>query len=114
MPENWYNLVVSIISGLAAGTLASLVAPWANWGVEKRRARLETRRKLIMTVLIDVRERRARQETLHRDHEFLRLRPHLSAAFVTMAESDQHVDDGAFQTALLGELARLEREWGLA
>lgn len=34
-------------AGLATGVVGSLLAPWSNWGVEKRRGRLERRRQLI-------------------------------------------------------------------
>jgi hypothetical protein len=39
-------IVVAII-GLGAGTLGSLTAPWAQWGVEKRRAQLARRQALV-------------------------------------------------------------------
>jgi len=39
--------VVGGLAGLASGALASVVAPWVNWGIEKRRFRLQRRRELV-------------------------------------------------------------------
>lgn len=39
--------VVGGVAGLATGALASVVAPWVNWGIERRRLRLERRQELI-------------------------------------------------------------------
>jgi hypothetical protein len=40
------EIVVALIgggAGLASGTVVSLIAPWSNWGIEKRRLRRESR-----------------------------------------------------------------------
>ena len=34
-------------AGLATGVAGSLIAPWSNWGVEKRRIRLQRRQALV-------------------------------------------------------------------
>ena len=43
---NW-NLVISAATGLLGGTIASLIAPWVNWRLEKVRMKIEYQRKLI-------------------------------------------------------------------
>jgi L-lactate utilization protein LutC len=40
MPD---KILVALI-GLVAGTVASLLAPWVHWGVEKHRVKLENRK----------------------------------------------------------------------
>lgn len=47
----WETVLTAAVTGAAAGVLSSLVAPWAQWGVEKRRERLQSRRKLIKDAL---------------------------------------------------------------
>jgi hypothetical protein len=54
------KLIVPAITGLLAGTIASLVAPWVNWGIEKKRKSLEYRQSLIK----DVRQLTDKAETL--------------------------------------------------
>jgi hypothetical protein len=44
--EGW----LAALFGLIGGTVASLIAPWAHWGVEKQRIRLEARRQMIADV----------------------------------------------------------------
>jgi len=39
----WQDIVIAGIAGFASGDLASISAPWANWGVEKRRLRRQSR-----------------------------------------------------------------------
>jgi hypothetical protein len=36
---SWLSGLTGAIGGLISGTVASLVAPWSQWGVEKRRLR---------------------------------------------------------------------------
>ena len=43
----WAQVITAIISGLLGAGVASVVAPWSNWGVEKRRSDRQYRRDLI-------------------------------------------------------------------
>jgi hypothetical protein len=62
------------IGGLVTGAIASLIAPWVQWAIEKRRSKLNYRQELI---------RKWRKE----------------------------IEDLAL--ALLDEVARIEKQWGL-
>ena len=42
--------LIGAIAGLISGTIASLIAPWINWGVKKKKFRLEERRKLLKEI----------------------------------------------------------------
>ena len=41
------NKILPALLGFLAGIVGSLVAPWVNWGIEKRRERLRYKRELI-------------------------------------------------------------------
>lgn len=41
------KLLVPAITGLIAGTLGSLIAPWVNWRIEKKRKSIEYKQNLI-------------------------------------------------------------------
>jgi hypothetical protein len=41
------TIVLAFLSGGVSGAIASLLAPWSQWGVEKRRLRLERRREIM-------------------------------------------------------------------
>ncbi len=39
--------LIAAVVGLLSGAVGSLLAPWANWGVEKRRKRFDARHEII-------------------------------------------------------------------
>ena len=41
------NILLAVFVSAITGAIASLIAPWANWGVDKRRRRLEWRKGFI-------------------------------------------------------------------
>jgi hypothetical protein len=47
MDPSIISAIIGGVTGLIAGTIASLFAPWINWGIEKRKLRLTAQRELI-------------------------------------------------------------------
>ena len=41
------KIILAILVSAATGAIASLIAPWANWGVEKKKKKLEWRKSFI-------------------------------------------------------------------
>ena|ERR1043165_349054 len=39
--------IISAIAGFASGLIASLIAPWVKWNIEKKKIKFENKRKLI-------------------------------------------------------------------
>ena len=74
------DVVVPLVVGLGAGTFASLTAPWAQWGVEKRRERRRNQTAVITgaRALVAERQDASRKEILV-DPRYLAIRPHLTA-----------------------------------
>ena len=108
-----------LVAGLASGAVASLLAPWAHWSIEKRRLARQRKYSLLDSWRTGI----ASMET--EDHtEFLAtpwyetLRPYLSASerealeaprtFYIPADTGRGVKD-----LFTGEVDRIEREWGL-
>jgi hypothetical protein len=60
----WAAVIPVIISGLLGAGVASVVAPWSNWGVEKRRSDREYRRGLIMSWRNGIAELTSEKEAL--------------------------------------------------
>lgn len=59
----WQDILTAGITGFATGGLGTIFAPWANWGVEKRRHRRQTRAERIVEWRKGVEElRRAGEE----------------------------------------------------
>lgn len=44
---DWSTIIVAVISGTSAGLLTALVTPWAQWAVDVRRDRRDSRREFI-------------------------------------------------------------------
>ncbi len=47
MNEKILTAIIGAIAGLVTGGIASLIAPWIHWGIEKRKQKLQNRRDLI-------------------------------------------------------------------
>ena len=77
--------------GLLGGVVGSLIAPWVNWGIEKRRQKLAYRRELVASwrKMIQSVTRNPRDGGkslvfhLERYDRFYSLKPHLSAKALT-------------------------------
>ena len=107
-------------AGLATGVVGSLFAPWANWGIEKRRLRRAGRVERI-------KEWRAGANQLDSDVHFMELE--WSTWYVTLlpemsASARQQIEDATqgvpnrqhneVAMLIIGEIARIEREkWKL-
>jgi hypothetical protein len=112
----WLPGVAGAIGGLITGVVASLVAPWSQWGVEKRRLRREERRKILEAArkLISFSDARSFRDT----PECARLRPYLSDKLRKDFEGEAIVvvvgrGRGSPAIWLLDEITQLEKKWGL-
>lgn len=113
------DTVVAAVVGLVAGAVGSLVAPWVQWGVEKRRLQRQYRLDLIVAwrelAGVEGFERRILINSPH----YGPLRPLLSARAIEQLErSERHLLVATSilepdRSCLLLEIARIEREWGL-
>lgn len=98
--------------GVVSGGIASLVAPWAQWGVEKRREQLAHRRALVQSWRAGVAEFAAALTDYSgatHDTEYLEREWYLSLRSRLASEPTSWDPD-----ALGDEIARIERGWDLA
>lgn len=117
---NWDSIISGAVSGGALGTLATLFAPWVNFGVEKKKIAHESKKELIARI-------RTLSGTLgrrefRRTPEFYQIEPFLDGKTLTelnkpnnhlrITEGDPAVDMLAMRL-LLSDLARIERDWKL-
>jgi hypothetical protein len=112
-----FQVVIPAISGLVSGALGSLVAPWINWRIEKKREKLAHKRELI----------RRWREFLSKDFDQLEfsgtavyseIRAHLSGATLESIESNKITvrlgrGGNVIRSLVLDDIARLEKEWDL-
>lgn len=116
------EFVLPAVIGLIAGAIGSLVAPWVQWAVEKRRGRSAHRLKMIEAC----RKAITKEDTVDdpvpfgSTAEYSWLRPHLDPKFregfergrtMFVGSSGRH-PDGA-RSELLDALTELEKKWDL-
>jgi hypothetical protein len=116
----WTEIAVGVTTGLGTGVLASVLSPWAQWGVEKRRRQMDQRAAIIHGARRLVAERQPddRSEIL-RDPRYLAIRPHLDPeveaklrAQGIVAVRDTYGTVGNNYLALIRDEAdRLEKAW---
>lgn len=107
------------VGGLGTGIVASLLAPWVQWAVEKRRFQLERRQELVD----DFRQALADHEGDIREFggspEYAALRPYMDPEVVEEWEDHRkffvtgHRHTEPRRHMLLDEVTRIEQEWGL-
>lgn len=90
MDEKVLTAVIGAVAGLISGSIASIVAPWINWGIEKRKQKLAHRRELIAKwramvfhiVSVYESDEETDAETffdlLAKEQDYLSLKPHIS------------------------------------
>lgn len=114
------NIVTAII-GFVAGVIGTLVAPWVNWGIEKRRIRQHNRKDAIANWRQVISRVAKEQEytdagelefLLHQEPEYLNLKPRLSQKTQAMFDLNQVSPEEALE-ALHAEISVVERSWHL-
>jgi|SRR5215211_853963 len=123
MKELWPILlqyVLPSVLGLVAGVVGSLVAPWVQWAVEKRRGRTDHRRALIKQWRSDFQQFDYDAHRLGDSAAYSALRPHLRPEVREAIEkprtayvSNEGRAGSVKKHLLLDEIARLEKKWGL-
>lgn len=104
--------IIAAIAGLISGTIASIIAPWINWGIQKkkekqeqRRILLESNRKIILHEFAELEHFNKNfalgnvkviypiaqnyLDTLSKHHEFQQLKPFLEKSTITILEDSK-------------------------
>jgi len=111
MPE-WLKYVLAFVVGGAG----SFFAPWANWGIEKRKIRLQQRIAIIKTFKKSLDDYGSGAVT-HDPVRYAQLKPYLDKRLVAEIGKIDDETDGEDRKAiahkLIDEVAKLERKWGI-
>ncbi|MCA1566828.1 MAG: hypothetical protein LC803_14525 [Acidobacteria bacterium] len=86
MSDTVLAAIVGAVAGIITGSIGSLFAPWANWGIEKRREKLAYKRELIAKWRVMVRDITTSHNTnkeiliklLQEHQDWYSLKPHLT------------------------------------
>lgn len=122
MSQEVVTALIAAIVGLLTGAIGSLVAPWVNWGIEKRRKRHDKRGALVETWQAIIANPKFERDRIIDHPSYGALKPLLSgeAAKQLHRPANAHIvvrggsgPGDADRTLLQREIARIEREWGL-
>lgn len=129
--DPWIQYAVPALIGLVAGIVGSLVAPWVNWGIEKKRLQHETRTRLLASVREFVSSDSYSYPEFMKSALYSQLLPHLSRSCREAMKAKKGGETGYLNTVhiniggrdagvntqhrsrLLDEIARLEKVWGI-
>ena len=111
---------IAAIVGAIAGAVGSLIAPWANWGIEKRKRKFMWRKKLIEDCKDALNVSYDNHKSFRETPLYANLRKLLSKSLREAMEDDsitiQVVGRGReypLKKRLLDEINVLEKKWGL-
>lgn len=118
--DEFLKIAVPAVVGLVSGAIGSLIAPWVAWGIEKKRSLLTARRDFLKDCRDSVHQAPSR-EAFRDSPIYARLRPLLSPKTLERIETKTIiVQTGGrgggvnnYAPAILDDIARIEREWGL-
>ena len=118
--EEFLKIAVPALIGLVSGAIGSLIAPWINWGVEKRRTKLEARRRFIADARAEL-QHNTDKEKFRDSVLYSRLRPHLSernskeieSDTITLQKGGRGADANNYIPRVLDDIRALEAEWDL-
>jgi hypothetical protein len=122
------EIILAVVVSAVTGAIASLIAPWANWGVEKRKKKLEWRKGFIQDCKRRIGEDKFNPDMFRETSYYSNLKLHLSKELQREVERKRYTP-GTFLDAdkraeitmaefkvkkdLLDEIALLEKKWGL-
>ena len=118
--EEFLKFVIPAVVGLVSGLIGSLIAPWVNWGIEKRRVNMEARRRFIADARAEL-QHNPDKEKFRDSVLYSRLHPHLSDQTSQEIESDAMIVKvggrangiNNFIPQVLDDIRKLEAKWNL-
>lgn len=117
MPER----VIAGLLGLTGGVVGSLVAPWVQWAIEKRRKKVERRQDLVDRWREAIADYDGTGEEFASTPEYAAMRPHLDEeALDTMERGKIHIKKSRhsgsgklWRKTMLDQVTQIEQEWDL-
>lgn len=124
------EIIIAICVSAVTGAIASLIAPWANWGIEKRKKKFEWRKGFINECKRIINKRDFDVERFIVTYHYSNLKVHLSDLLkkeiedkpkkyvsgirLSLSESLNLVEkESILKNKLLDEITIIEKEWGL-
>ena len=116
--------IIGLASGAVSATVISFAAPWVKWAIEKRRAKLEYRKKIIELWRTAI-NKGFDANTFRETQEFSQMKIYLSQGIRKELAPISNLDDKVvihlrstigvddLRERLLDEISEIERKWKL-
>src|ERR1035437_1403612 len=107
---------ISGIIGLFTGAVGSLIAPWINWRIEKKKNERMEKEKLIENLRLYVLRKDPKDIEFINSIDYIRIRPYLSNKFVEELENSNETvilmgaTRSKYQSELLEQIDRIDEE----
>ena len=113
MTDNILSAIIGAISGSVVTGVGAYIAPWVNWGIEKRRDRMNRRRDLINNARIFLTADHLTREHLRQAPGLSAIRSYLPPNIISDMQSHATGGEITLKEQILAEIAKLEKEWKL-
>jgi hypothetical protein len=88
--DTFWTIIISVLSAILAGVFASFIKPLVDWNLEKKRAKIESRRKLIDEARIYISDKWENIFIFKTTHIYMRLAEHFSKEVYNIINMESH------------------------
>jgi len=106
-------MIISAIIGLIAGAIGSLIAPWVNWGIEKKKIRLEERKIMLQHVRGELNKYNWNIVNFKNSVEYSMVKEYLDIDIVKLIDDCKSGNDSELKNEILNNITRIQHKWGL-
>jgi len=106
-------MIISAIIGLIAGAIGSLIAPWVNWGIEKKKIRLEERKIMLQHVRGELNKYNWNIVNFKNSVEYSMVKEYLDIDIVKLIDDCKSGNDSELKNEILNNITRIQHQWGL-
>jgi hypothetical protein len=119
--ERYEAIIISAVSGLAAGIVGSLIAPWVKWAVDRRREKLSYRRSIVESARNKIDASIFNKHQITSSLEWRYLEKYMPINVIDSFKMENHFlcgepnEDASnpYRRELAKALEKLEHDWGL-
>jgi hypothetical protein len=107
------GMIISAIIGLIAGAIGSLIAPWVNWGIEKKKIRLEQRKIMLQHVRGELNRYSWNIVNFKYSVEYSMVKEYLDIDIAKLIDDCKSGNDSELKNKILNNITRIQHKWGL-